>query len=81
MKTDGSAQAAFLLHSRFEAISAPARNVANLAQTTSSVTHSHPTKLPKPQSTPAITRSRSPTAATTVSMRCATTSGCSTMAL
>ena len=33
-----------------EAMSAPARNVASLAQTTSSVTHSQPTKVPKPQS-------------------------------
>src|SRR6516225_1832300 len=32
------AQATFLLHSRFEAMSAPARNVASLAHTTSSVT-------------------------------------------
>jgi hypothetical protein len=37
------AQATLLLHSRFEAISAPARNVASLAHTTSSVTHSQPT--------------------------------------
>src|SRR6516225_277854 len=49
----GWAQATFLLHSRFEAMSAPARNVASLAHTTSSVTHSQPTKVPKPQSTPA----------------------------
>jgi hypothetical protein len=41
-------------------MSAPARNVASLAHTTSSVTYSQPTKVPKPQSTPAITRSRSP---------------------
>src|SRR5215471_3532838 len=33
----GWAQATFLLYSRFEAISAPARNVASLAHTTSSV--------------------------------------------
>jgi len=35
----GWAQATFLPHSRVEAISAPARNVASLAHTTSSVTH------------------------------------------
>ena len=63
-----------LSHSRAEARSAPARRVLSLAHTTSSVTHSHPTNVPKPQSTPATTRSRSPTAATTASMRCATTS-------
>src|SRR5215470_18860641 len=38
----GSVQATFLPHSRFEAISAPARSVAILAHTTSSVTHSQP---------------------------------------
>jgi NAD(P)-dependent dehydrogenase (short-subunit alcohol dehydrogenase family) len=43
-ETRGWAQATFLLHSRFEAMSAPARNVASLAHTTSSVTHSQPTK-------------------------------------
>jgi hypothetical protein len=48
----GWAQATFLLHSRFEAMSAPARNVASLAHATiSSVTHSQPTKVPKLQST------------------------------
>jgi hypothetical protein len=30
-------------------MSAPARNVASLAHITSSVTHSQPTKVPKPQ--------------------------------
>jgi hypothetical protein len=47
----GWAQATLLLHSRFEAMSAPARNVASLAHTVSSVTHSQPTKAPKLQST------------------------------
>jgi hypothetical protein len=49
-QSDWKAQAAFLPHSRFEAMSAPARNVASLDHTTSSVTHSQPTKVPKPQS-------------------------------
>jgi two-component system response regulator ChvI len=75
------AQAAFLPQRRVDAMSAPWRNVLSFAHTTSSVTHSQPTKVPKPQSTPAMTRSRSPTAATTASIRWATTSGCSTMLL
>src|SRR4051812_21725554 len=64
-----------LLYQQFDATpTAPTRRVLSLAHTTSSVTHSQPTNVPKPQSTPATTRSRSPTAATTASMRCATTS-------
>jgi uncharacterized protein (TIGR02246 family) len=62
--------AAFCLpQSRADAMSAPSRNVLSLAQTKSSVTHSQPTKVPNPQSTPAMTLSRSPTALTTASMR------------
>ena len=68
-------------HSREVAMSAPSRSVLSFAQTTSSATHSQPTKVPKPQSTPAITRSLSPMASTTRSMRWATTSGCSTKLL
>ena len=72
---------AFFPQSRADAMSAPARHDCSFAHTTSSVTHSQPANVPKPQSELAMTRSRSPTAATAVSMRCATTSGCSTKLL
>ena len=74
-------QAAFLPQSRDEARSAPWRQVLSFAHTTSSVTHPYPANVPKPQSELAMTRSRSPTAATAASMRWATTSGCSTKLL
>jgi hypothetical protein len=44
--------AAFLPHSRAEAISAPSRNELSFVQTTSSAIHCQSTQLPKPQSTP-----------------------------
>src|SRR5262245_41451714 len=64
--------------SRAGARSAPCRRLASFAHTTLSATMSDPAKVPKPQSTEAITRRRSPTASTTRQMRSATTSGCST---
>ena len=59
---------------RADARSAPSRIDLSLSHTTGATTHSRPVKVPKPQSAPAITRSRSPTAATASSMRRATTS-------
>src|SRR5262249_44696045 len=56
----------------------PRGDVGALAQPPPSAPHSRPAKVPKPQSVPAMTRSRSPTAATASSIRRATTSGCST---
>src|SRR5215813_7535712 len=44
----GWAQATFLLHSRFEAISAPARNVASLAHTTTRWRSTTATFIPAP---------------------------------
>src|SRR5215472_5292767 len=70
--------ALFLPQSRAEAISAPSRIDLSLSQTAGSITHSRRVNVPKPQSVEAMTRSRSPTAATASSMRRATTSGCST---
>src|SRR5215470_12193015 len=70
--------ALFLPQSRPEAISAPSRIDLSLSQTTGSITHSRFVNVPKPQSVEAMTRSRSPTAATASSIRRATTSGCST---
>ena len=52
--------------------------VLSFGHTMLAATHSRPAKVPKPQSVDAMTRSRSPIAATASSMRRATTSGCST---
>src|SRR5262245_7396203 len=76
--TVGASFHRYLPHSRRDAMSAPWRTDLSFAQTTSSATHSRPANVPKPQSVPAMTRSRSPTAATASSIRRATTSGCST---
>jgi hypothetical protein len=46
----------FLLHSRAEAMSAPARIDPSLSQTTGSITHSRRVKVPKPKSAEAMTR-------------------------
>src|SRR6185437_6953931 len=73
--------AADLPHSARDARSAPSRIDLSLSHTTGAITHSRAVKVPKPQSAPAITRSRSPTAATASSMRRATTRGCSTKLL
>src|SRR5262245_7280645 len=66
-------------NSRFEARSAPSRNVRSFAQTTSSATRPQPADVSKPQSEPARTRDGSPTTAATRSILSATTSGCSTI--
>ena len=77
--TVGRRQAADLRpHSRAEAMSAPSRSASSFFHTTCATTYSRPAKVPKPQSVEAMTRSRSPTAATASSIRRATTSGCST---
>ena len=55
--------------------------VFSFGHTIEAATHSRPAKVPKPQSVDAMTRSRSPIAATASSMRRATTSGCSTKLL
>ena len=68
-------------HRRVEAMSAPWRRAFSFSQTTGSITYSRPVNVPKPQSALAITRSRSPTAATASSSLRATTSGCSTILL
>src|SRR5882757_5199399 len=73
--------ATFFPHSRCDARSAPSRMVFNFGHTMLAATHSRPAKVPKPQSVEAMTRSRSPTAATACAMRPATTSGCSTKLL
>ena len=52
-------------HRRLVAIRAPSAKVASLAHTTLSATMSVPAKVPKPQSTDAMTRVLSPTASTT----------------
>ena len=61
--------AALFPHSLREAISAPSRSDFSFSHTTGSTTHSRLVKVPKPQSVDAITRSRSPTAATASSIR------------
>ena len=68
----------FAPQSRCDARSAPSRRVFSFGHTMLAATHSRPAKVPKPQSVDAMTRSRSPIAATASSMRRATTSGCST---
>src|SRR6185312_17278192 len=65
-------------HNRRVAMRAPSAAAASFTQTISSATHSRPAKVPKPQSVPATTRSRSPTTDTASSSRRATSSGCST---
>ena len=62
---------------RREAIRAPSTMARSLAQATSGCTSSPAPDVPKPQSVPAITRSR-PTTSAKRTMRCATSSGCST---
>ena len=61
-----------------DARSAPSRIAFSFGHTIQAATHSRPANVPKPQSVDAMTRSRSPIAATASSMRRATTSGCST---
>src|SRR6185436_3291172 len=73
-----SHHAAFDPQSRWLAIAAPSPSAFNFAQTMLSATiGSVRTAVPKPQSTPAITRSR-PTISAYRPMRCATSFGCST---
>ena len=50
----------------------------SFVHTTLSSTSMEPAKVPKPQSTPARTRVRSPMASAAATIRSATTSGCST---
>src|SRR6185369_4276055 len=71
-------QATFLPQSLWDAMSAPSRIALSLGHTIDAATHSRPAKVPNPQSVDAMTRSRSPIAATASSRRRATTSGCST---
>jgi hypothetical protein len=59
-------------------MSAPSRQDASLAHTTSGDTALVPADVPNPQSVLAITRLRSPIAATASQIRFATTLGCST---
>lgn len=65
-------------NNRSETIRAPSRKLISFAQTTSSATRPQPAEVSNPQSVPARTRDGSPTTATTLSIRSATTSGCST---
>src|SRR6185312_896821 len=62
----------------FEAIAAPSTSASNFAQTILSWISSLPAKLAKPQSVPAMTRSR-PKASIQRPSRCAMSSGCSTI--
>src|SRR5262249_40260074 len=71
------------LHGRYPqsrrlAMSAPSLSARSLAHTTLGAHISEPANVPKPQSVDAITRVRSPIAATAWPIRSATTSGCST---
>src|SRR5262249_33680077 len=69
--------AASAQNSRFDAIRAPSTSARSFAQATSGCTSSPAPEVPKPQSVPAMTRSR-PTTPANRMMRCATNSGCST---
>src|SRR5262249_36006610 len=60
--------APFWPQSGCDAMSAPSRTDLSLSQTAGSITHSRLVKVPKPQSVEAMTRSRSPTAATASSI-------------
>src|SRR4051812_33492617 len=64
-------------HNCFEASAAPSASEASFIQTILLSTWTRPAKVPKPQSTPAITLSR-PTAPAYCRTRSATSSGCST---
>ena len=66
-----------LLQSSRLASLAPSTNDRSLAHATSGCTSSPAPEVPKPQSVPAMTRSR-PTTFAKRTMRCATSSGCST---
>ena len=64
-------------HNCFDASRAPSASDASFIQTILVSTWTRPAKVPKPQSTPAMTLSR-PTALAYCTMRSATSSGCST---
>ena len=64
-------------HNCFDASLAPSASEASFIQTILVSTWTRPAKVPKPQSTPAMTLSR-PTARAYCTMRSATSSGCST---
>src|SRR5262245_48047757 len=64
-------------HNAFDASRAPSASAASYIQTISESTSSRPAKVPKPQSTPAMTFSP-PTTRAYCTMRSATSSGCST---
>src|SRR5262245_21332141 len=67
-------------HSRRDARRAPSARAPSLAHTMVGWISSEPAKVAKPQSLPAITRSR-PTTLANLTMRSATSSGCSTSTL
>src|SRR5215468_10530870 len=67
----------YRLHSRFDASSAPSTSALSFLNEIAASILPIPANVPKPQSVPAITRSR-PTISANWQMRCATNSGCST---